>query len=372
VTLYAALAIRTPEFHDDRVFDLDKVHLMRPSLLSMAALWMAAYREGSARDVRLLTADRVQREGIDPRQVLLIAYDWTPQSKALAARGARPVVLTSLEPPVIGWWLYTNLPWLSRRFGHVFMFGGARERVAPGVRFHQLLFPLLCPPPIVTPRKPWAERRFLIMVNSNKALPRLRDLPRWFDRPREVSVKRGVATLRYPPIGQDRYSERWQTMEYFSNRADFDLYGESWDRKHPAITPQQYQRTLRAFRGQAPEKFELLGGYRFALAYENSRFPGYVSEKIFDCLYAGTIPVYDGAPDVTDYVPPEAFIDATQFNSPADLERFLLSVSDGQAEAYLAAGQAFLHSGPHFERWCAESFARELIDILVSEAEAGV
>ena len=43
MTLYAALATRTPEFHDDRVFDLDKVHLMRPSLLSMAALWMAAY-----------------------------------------------------------------------------------------------------------------------------------------------------------------------------------------------------------------------------------------------------------------------------------------------------------------------------------------
>jgi hypothetical protein len=95
-----------------------------------------------------------------------------------------------------------------------------------------------------------------------------------------------------------------------------------------------------------------------------------VSEKIFDCIYAGTVPVYDGAPDVTDYVPPEAFIDATQFDSPAELERFLLSVDERQAEDYLAAGQAFLRSGPVFERWCAESFARELIDILVSEADS--
>jgi hypothetical protein len=91
VTVYGALAIRTPEFHDDRVFDLDKVRTMRPSLLSMAAMWMAAYREGCARGVRLLTADRVEREGIDPRRVLLVAYDWTPQSRALAARGARDV-----------------------------------------------------------------------------------------------------------------------------------------------------------------------------------------------------------------------------------------------------------------------------------------
>ena len=369
MTIYGALAIRTPEFHNDRVFDLATVRTMRPSLLSMAALWMAAYREGCARGVRLLTADRVEREGIDPRQVLLVAYDWTPQSRALAARGARPVVLTSLEPPVIGWWLYANLPWLSRRFKHVFMFGGARERVAAGSRFHQLLFPLLCPPPAWSARLPWPERRFLVMVNSNKALPRISDLPRWFDRPREVSVKRALATLRYPPIGQDRYFERWATMEYFSDRPDFDLYGESWEKKHPAISARQYQRTLRAFRGQAPEKFQLLGGYRFALAYENSRFPGYVSEKIFDCLYAGTIPVYDGAPDVTDYVPPEVFIDATRFHCPAELERFLLSVSHREAEEYVAAGQAFLRSSK-FERWCAESFARELIDTLLAEAES--
>jgi hypothetical protein len=207
------------------------------------------------------------------------------------------------------------------------------------------------------------------MVNSNKALPRISDLPRWFDRPREVSLKRALGTLRYPPIGQDRYFERWETMEYFSERPDFDLYGESWGKKHPAITVGQYQRTLRAFRGQAPEKFQLLGGYRFALAYENSRFPGYLSEKLFDCVYAGTIPVYDGAPDVAEYVPPEVFIDATQFDSPADLERFLLSVTPRQAEDYLEAGQAFLRS-PAFEPWCAESFARELIDILLAEAES--
>jgi hypothetical protein len=89
---------------------------------------------------------------------------------------------------------------------------------------------------------------------------------------------------------------------------------------------------------------------------------------MFDCIYAGTIPVYDGAPDVTDHVPPEVFIDATRFDSPAELERFLLSVSERQAQDYLEAGQAFLRS-PKFEPWCAESFARELIDILVAEAD---
>jgi hypothetical protein len=45
-------------------------------------------------------------------------------------------------------------------------------------------------------------------------------------------------------------------------------------------------------------------------------------------------------------------------------------VSERQAEDYLAAGREFLRS-PGFQPWCAESFARELIDILVAEAESG-
>jgi len=361
VSRCAVLATRNTEFFADRVFDARSVRQMRASLQPMAAPWLAARALAEQRGLRLLTADRL--DGLDARDLQLVAYDWTLQAQALARRGASPSVLVSFEPPVIAWWLYANLPRISRLFRHVFLFEGARRRVAPGAAFHRLCFPLTCP---TTPpsSQPWSTRRFLVMVNSNKALPKITHLARWFDRPREVSLKRALASLRYPPIAADRYLERWRAIDFFAARPDFDLFGEGFrERRHPAVSPRLHARALQAYRGQPADKLALMGGYKFALAIENTRFPGYVSEKLFDCLFAGSIPVYAGAPDVGRYVPPQAFIDLSRFASYAELERFLRDLSARDADDYLAAGQDFLRS-PAFEPFRADTFARELVDAL--------
>jgi hypothetical protein len=39
-------------------------------------------------------------------------------------------------------------------------------------------------------------------------------------------------------------------------------------------------------------------GYKFSLAFENTSAPGYVTEKIVDAAYAGTIPIYWGDPTI--------------------------------------------------------------------------
>ena len=48
---------------------------------------------------------------------------------------------------------------------------------------------------------------------------------------------------------------------------------------------------------------------QFALCFENSILKGWVTEKIFDCLFTGTIPIYLGAPEICGHVPAECFID---------------------------------------------------------------
>ncbi|MBV9171777.1 MAG: hypothetical protein JOZ81_17030, partial [Chloroflexi bacterium] len=214
-----ALATRNTEFYGNRVFDPAALESMRPSLRPMAVPWPRVFEVALERGLRFTTADMVQ----DPDKALLVAYDWTPDAERLIAQGARAAVLVSFEPPLIAWSLYYNLRTISERFRHVFMFDGARERVAPTTRFHPLFFPQPCPPPRPTGR-PWTRRRFMAMVNSNKALPRSTDLARWFDRPREVSFKRQLAALRYRPINRERYSARMKVIQAFSVRDDFDLY----------------------------------------------------------------------------------------------------------------------------------------------------
>jgi len=198
------------------------------------------------------------------------------------------------------------------------------------------------------------------MINSNKALPRATDPRRWLDRPREVSLKRLLAGWRYRPIARDRYAARFSAIDAFS---ELDLYGEGWLQRHSAVSPAQHARALRAYRGPLSDKLAALSEYRFALAIENTRFPGYVSEKLFDCLFAGTVPVYDGAPDVVRYVPADAFVDASTFPDYSAVRQYLRAMTEAQWQARLAAGRAFLAS-PAFERFCAATFARELVDAL--------
>jgi hypothetical protein len=363
VLAYAALATRNTEFYENRVFYRDAIATMRPSLEPMASPWPRVQGAAAECGIRLITADRVTAEGIDPREVLLIAYDWTPDAERLVARGARPAALVSFEPPVIAWWLYYHLETVSARFPHTFMFEGARERVAPTTRFHPVFFPLPCPPPRPTGLA-WSKRRFLVMLNSNKAVPRARDLRRWLDRPREVSLKRTIAGLRYRPVARDRYRARLRAVEAFAGMEGFDLYGEGWDCRHPAVEPALHATAQRAYRGSVANKLALLAKYRFALVYENTRFSGYISEKLFDCFFARCIPIYSGAPDIAQYVPPATFIDVRQFPSFEELERFLRHTSEEDAKRYLDAAHSFLIS-PAFESWCADRFARDLVDALV-------
>jgi Glycosyltransferase family 10 (fucosyltransferase) C-term/Exostosin family len=52
------------------------------------------------------------------------------------------------------------------------------------------------------------------------------------------------------------------------------------------------------------DKRAVFAGYKFCIAMENSSTRDYVSEKLFDALEAGCVPIYMGAPNiVSDYLP---------------------------------------------------------------------
>jgi hypothetical protein len=332
--------------------------------------WQQVKAAAQEQGLRLVNAEALAAEQVDPREILLVATDWTAEAERLLKQGARPAALVAFDPPVNAWRLYYDLEQISARFPHTFMYEGARERVAPITRFHPLYSPVPCPPPRPT-GLPWPSRRFLIAIASNRAVPSVRDLARWFDRPREVSLRRSIAGLRYRPIARDRFQARLRAFEAFSSRDDFDLFGDGWQRRNPAVDADIHAATLRAHRGPARNSdiLGLLAKYRFALVYEDARFPGYVSERIFDCFFARCIPIYSGAPDVAQYVPPSAFIDVRQFVTFPELERFLMRLTEDDARRYVDAAHAFLIS-PRFERWCADHFARDVVDALTQVGAA--
>lgn len=131
------------------------------------------------------------------------------------------------------------------------------------------------------------------------------------------------------------YKEREKIIRFFENKPkEFDLYGRNWEK-----------RKFKNYRGAIPNKLEVLKNYKFCICYENTKeMTGYVTEKIFDCFAAGSVPIYWGASNITDYIPAECFIDRRRFSSDEELYSFLKSLSKQRYETYLSAAAQFLKS----------------------------
>jgi hypothetical protein len=86
-------------------------------------------------------------------------------------------------------------------------------------------------------------------------------------------------------------------------------------------------------------KLDLIADHQFDLGFENAIAEDYVSEKFFDPLMVGTVPVYLGAPNVEQFAPGDhCFINTADFSGPTELANYLRYLQDHPAEydAYLA------------------------------------
>eukprot|EP00930_Biecheleria_cincta_P023443 TRINITY_DN16942_c0_g1_i2.p1 TRINITY_DN16942_c0_g1~~TRINITY_DN16942_c0_g1_i2.p1 ORF type:complete len:449 (-),score=64.65 TRINITY_DN16942_c0_g1_i2:184-1530(-) len=72
------------------------------------------------------------------------------------------------------------------------------------------------------------------------------------------------------------------------------------------------------------DKMGALQKYRVYLALENRKEEGYVTEKVADGLMSGAATVYLGAPDIDNYVPDTALINANNYNQ--DMERIVSQI----------------------------------------------
>lgn len=58
----------------------------------------------------------------------------------------------------------------------------------------------------------------------------------------------------------------------------------------------------------SPELISLFNQYKFIICFENSHTEGYITEKIFNVFLSKSIPIYDGAPNITEYIVSGSYI----------------------------------------------------------------
>src|SRR5262249_16725807 len=86
-------------------------------------------------------------------------------------------------------------------------------------------------------------------------------------------------------------------------------------------------------------KLDTIARYKFTLAFENSLSKDYVSEKFFDPLIAGSVPVYQGTSTIETFAPADrCFIDVNHFRNPKDLANYIRELDRDPVRyaAYLA------------------------------------
>lgn len=188
---------------------------------------------------------------------------------------------------------------------------------------------------------PWQERKTACLVAN---VPNCRP---WLPRRSGVGVIRAgwrfnVSTWWNYITEQDSlYGQRFEVARSLAEvcRDTFDIYGPGWGN----VAVNSVRRSARGV--WADSKLELLGRYRFNIAFENCLNDcGYISEKIFDAFLAGTVPVYLGNTQIKECVPKDSFIDASQFRSARELARYLEQVLFADWQEMHEAGVDFLRT----------------------------
>lgn len=78
-------------------------------------------------------------------------------------------------------------------------------------------------------------------------------------------------------------------------------------------------------------KIKVLSRYKFYLAFENAQVQDYVSEKVYEGIISGALPVYRGTTNIASFLPEHSFIDANEL-SPKALAAVLHSVASDESK----------------------------------------
>ncbi|MBS0620756.1 MAG: hypothetical protein JSS61_04785 [Verrucomicrobia bacterium] len=211
------------------------------------------------------------------------------------------LVLFMWEPPLILHRMYA--PDLLENFSRVYTF---HDALVDNKRFFKFNYPALRP--MLEKIPSFEEKKLCTLVSTD-------------------------LESKYP---EELYSERRAAIRFFEEVGEtgFAFYGRRWDSAH-----------WPSYQGPIADKIDAIKDYRFAICYENCEgTPGYISEKIFDCFAAGTVPIYWGAPNIGSHIPKECYIDRTAFTSMDALYHFLKNMPKEEYEAYLLAIRSFLDS----------------------------
>jgi len=341
---FVVVDVDIPQLQSNKMFDRALAGRVSHTILPLCYL----HEQAALEEIELMTPDIYDSRKNEPHRAVLMSHMITANTDRLIREGVKPVLLFSQESPLIAFRFFALLKKYARRFENTMIFIGFRKQVeAAGSNYYPMYFPEPYPATVVA-SEPWKSKKFATMISGNKRVP--------------FTWKRFLAGVLCGKFYREFYKERLAVVENFADKG-FDLFGMGWQKPMPGETASLRGAINRCYKGPVDDKIATVRNYKFAFAFENTSAPGYVTEKIFDVMVAGSVPIYLGAPDIASFVPAEAFINMRNYASLADLERDLLQMDEARYNAYISAINRFLES-EDYRKFTQTEFAITVLAIL--------
>lgn len=273
-------------------------------------------------------------------------------------RGAKPLILFAFEANFIGHWFYEKINKFLKLFKNIYLFEGTIDKeLFNKHKVNKILFPSYLKKQLFNKEvslefiKSWEKKKSVVGIWSNKhhslhlkkIINHIKNKNYKYLIQEFVSKKLSRNYKIYSKLQlQDK---RIETFFKLSKLIDFDLYGNNWNSK--TELPYKLTKKLKEYSNNIYNGYygkDTLKDYKFCLCFENSKINSYVTEKIIDCFTNNCIPIYYGAPNISEIIPKKCFIDYRDFKNDDQLSKYLKNMTGGEAYEYLNEANNFLKS----------------------------
>ena len=186
-----------------------------------------------------------------------------------------------------------------------------------------------------------------------------------------------IAANKVSPTSKSNYKVR-RTIAKKMHPSEIDIFGDLWESNLSKKIYHRLSVCLYSFRsGYIPNLIELYGAlftryktvvgvtpdkhlvsqeYKYSLIIENS--PDYCSEKLFDAVINGSIPIYVGPDNEKILLPKNLFYQSN--GSIADIRSFIRSFNSKQAKDMLKSMENYMESEGFKNSWISENVYRQI------------
>ena len=224
----------------------------------------------------------------------------------------------------------------------------------------------------------WADRKPLVMINTNRIIGILGHRQRGLSGLPFVGHFLGGWNIPFKDVMNQNHGELYSRRRRLARLAEkhfpnlLEIYGPGWSGEKMSWSHRFFpHRRYGCVVSPGPvDKRKILPQYRFTITFENAESDlGYISEKIWDPMIIGTVPIYFGEQSIAEHVWPSAFVDARQFKNDSELFEFVRDCPESHWNELRAAGRQYLAS-TDAEKFTPEAYARRVADIILKVASS--